>query len=58
MKRSGYDFSKLLLLGSVNEARPYGLNNTQKMIPKYDHRVVTPRIGFGYVASQPVKISG
>jgi len=33
MKRSGYDFSKPPLLGSVVEARPYGLD-TQKMIQK------------------------
>jgi len=32
MKRSGYDFRKPPLLGSVIEARPYGLNETQKMI--------------------------
>jgi len=58
MKRSGYDFSKPPFLGSVIEARPYGLNDIQKMIQKQDGRFVTPRIGLGYVPSQPVKISG
>ena len=28
MRRSGYDFSKPSLMGSVIEARPYGLNDT------------------------------
>jgi len=32
MKKSGFDFSIPPLLGSVIEARPYGLNDTQKMI--------------------------
>jgi len=58
MKRSDYDFSKPPLLGTVVEARPYGLNDTHKMIQKQGGGVVAPRIGLGYVASQPVKISG
>ena len=33
-RRSGYDFSKPPLLGSIVEARPYGLNDTQKVIQK------------------------
>jgi len=51
MKRSGYDFSKLPLLGSVIEAIPYGLNDTQKMMQKQASGVITPRIGLGYVPS-------
>jgi len=58
MKRPGYDFSKPPLLGNVIDARPYGLNDTQKMIQKQGGGVVTPRIGLGYVPSQPVKLSG
>ena len=42
IKRSGNDFSKPPLLGSVIEVRPYGHNDTQKMIQKQDGRVVTP----------------
>jgi len=57
MKRSGYDFSKPQLLESVIEARPYGLNDTQRMIQKMGGEVVTTRIGLSYVPSQPVKIS-
>jgi len=51
IKRSGYHFSKPPLLGSVIEVRPYGLNDTQKMIQKQDGGLVTPRIGLGYVPS-------
>jgi len=58
MKRSGYDFGKPPVLGIVVEARPYGLNDTQKMIRKQGGGVITPRIGLGYVPFQPVKISG
>ena len=56
MKRSSYGFSKSPLLRSVIEARPYGINDTQKMIPKLGGEVITPRIRLGYVPSQPVKI--
>jgi len=56
IKSSSYDFNKPPLLGSVIEA--YGLNDTQKRIEKQGGRVVTPRIGLGYVPSQRVKISG
>jgi len=55
MKRSSYNFSKPPLLGSVIEARPYGLNGTQEMIQKQRGGVVAPRIGLVYVPSQPVK---
>jgi len=34
MKKSGYDFNKPAPLGNVIEAKPYGLNDTQKMIQK------------------------
>ena len=34
MKRSNYNFSKPPLLGNIIEAKPYGLNDTQKMIRK------------------------
>jgi len=51
MKRSVYDFSKPSLLGNVIEVRPYGLNDTQKMIQKQGGAVVTTKIGLGYVPS-------
>jgi len=57
MKRSGYDFSKPPLLGSVIEASRYGFNDTQKMIQKQGGGFITLLIGLGYVPSQPVKIS-
>jgi len=34
MKKSSYDFSKLPPLGSVLKARPYRLNNTEKIIQR------------------------
>jgi len=49
MKRFGNDFRKPPLLGSVIKARPYGLNDTQKMIQKQGGGVVTPRIGHGHI---------
>jgi len=58
MKRFGYNFSKWPLLGNAIEARPYGLNNTHKMIQKQGGGVVTPRISLGYVPCQLVEISG
>ena len=51
IKRSGYDFSKPSLLGSVIEVRLYGLNDTKKMIPKQGGVVVTPIIGLSHVPS-------
>jgi len=57
IKRSGYDLNKPPLWGSVIEATPYGLNDTQKMIQKQAGGVVTLGIDLGYVPSQPVKIS-
>jgi len=56
IKRFGYDFTKPPLLGSVSEARPHGLNDTQKMIQKQGGGVLTLRIRPGYVPPQPVKI--
>jgi len=56
MKRSSYDFGKPPFFGSVIEARPYGLNDNQKIIQKQGGGGITPRIGLGYVPSQPVKI--
>jgi len=56
MQRFGYN--KPPLLGSVIKARPYRLNDTQKMIQKQGASVVTPRIGLGYVPSQLMKIAG
>jgi len=46
------------LLGIVIEARPYGLNDTQKLIQKHCGGIVTPRIGLGYIPSKTMKISG
>jgi len=32
MKKSGYDFNNPISLGHVIEAKPYGINETQKKI--------------------------
>ena len=51
MDKFGYDFNKTPSLGHVIEAQPYGFNDIQKMIQRQSGRVVTPRIGLGYIAS-------
>jgi len=49
MKRSGYEFSKAPLLGSIIKVRAHGLNDTQKM--NRVAGVVKPRVGLVYVPS-------
>ena len=48
MKKSSYAFSKPMHSGCMIEARPYNLNDTQKMIQKQG-QVTVPKIGLGYV---------
>ena len=45
-------------MGHIIEAKPYGLNDTQKMIQRWGGGVVTLRIDLGYISFQPAKISG
>ena len=46
------------LLGCVIEAKPYGINETQKKIQEQGGAVAVPKVGLGYVPPQPVRISG
>ena len=56
MKKSSYDFNTPTSIGYVTEVKPYGLNDMQKIIQRWDAGVHTPKIGLGYIPSQPVKI--
>jgi len=58
MEKSSYDFRKLASLGHIIKAKPYGLNDTQKMIQSQGGGVFTPRIGLGYILDVPITISG
>jgi len=57
MEESGYDFSKPPSLGHIIDAKPYGLNDKQKMVQKQGDEIVAPRIRLGYMSSEPLKIS-
>ena len=58
MERAGYNFQNPATLGKVIEVKPYGLNNTQKMIQERGGSVSVSKVGLGYTPLQPVKISG
>jgi len=58
LKKSGYDFHKPVPLGCPIEARPYGINGTQKMIQEQGGVVAVPKVGRGYAPPQPVRILG
>ena len=58
MKKSGYESDNPISLGHVIEAKPYGINETQKKIQEQGGIVVVPKVGLGYVAPQPIRISG
>ena len=49
MKKSGYNFNKVVSLGYVIEAKPYGINETQKKIQEQGGVVVVLKVGLGYV---------
>ena len=58
LKKSGYDFNRPIPLGCVIEAKPYGINETQKRIQKQGGVVVVPKVGLDYEPPQLVQISG
>jgi len=58
LKKSGYDFNRPVSLGYVIEAKPYGINETQKRIQEQGGVVAVPKVGLGYATPQPVQISG
>jgi len=57
VEESGYDLSKASSPGHAIDAKPYGSNDTQKMVQKLDDEIVTPRVSLGYRPPQPVKFS-
>jgi len=57
MKKSSYDFNKPVSWGHVVEAKPYGINETQKKIQEQGGVVAVLKIGLGHVPPQPVRIS-
>jgi len=56
MKKSGYDFNRLVPFGCVIEAKTYDINETQKKIQEQRVVMAVPKIGPGYVPPQPVQI--
>ena len=57
MEESGSDFRKPPSSGYVIDIKPYGPNREPKMVQEQGDETVTPRIVFGYMPSQLVKIS-
>jgi len=49
MKKSGYNFNKVVSLGYVIEAKPYGINETQKKIQEQGGIVAVLKVGLSYV---------
>ena len=43
LKKSGYDFNKPVPLGRLIKAKPYGINETQKMIQEQGGVVAVPK---------------
>jgi len=58
LKKSGYDFNRPVPLGRVLEAKPYGINETQKRIQEQGGVVAVPKVGLSHTPPQPVRISG
>jgi len=57
IKNSSYNFKKPPPLGNIIEARPYRLNDIEKMIQRQGGSVEILRIRLGYIPSQLVKNS-
>jgi len=58
LKKSGYNFNKPVPLGYAIEAKPYGINETQKKIQEQGGVVAVPKVGLSHTPPQPVRISG
>ena len=58
LKKSGYDFNRSVPLGCVIEAKPYGINETQKNIQEQGGDVEVPKVGLDHAPPQPVRILG
>jgi len=58
MENAGYDFQNPTTLGKVLEAKPHGLNETQRKIQEQGGSVGVSKVELGFVPSQPIRISG
>jgi len=58
MEKAGYDFQNPTTLGRVVEAKPHGLNETQRKIQEQGGSVGVSKVGLGFMPSPPIKISG
>ncbi|KAL9239139.1 hypothetical protein vseg_013488 [Gypsophila vaccaria] len=57
LEKAGYDFENPILLGSVIEAEPYGLNEEQKKIFKQEGNYTATKVGLGYELPTPTKVT-
>ena len=58
MEKADYDFQNPTNLGKVVEAKPHGLNKTQRKIQEHRGSVGISTVGLGFMPSQPIRISG
>ena len=58
MEKAGYDFQNPTTLGKVVEAKPHGLNETQRKIQEQGGSVGASKVGLGFMSSLPIRISG
>ena len=58
LKKSDYDFNRPVPLGCVIEAKPYGINETQKKIQEQGDAVAISKVGLGYAPPQQFRSQG
>jgi len=57
MEKADYDFQNPTTLGKVVEARPHGLNETQRKIQEQGGSIGVSKVGLGFMPSQLIRIS-
>ena len=57
LAKSGYDFENPTPMGKVIDAKPHGLNDTQKKLLEYGDGFQESKTGVGFKRPTPVKIS-
>ncbi|XP_057246772.1 uncharacterized protein LOC130589519 [Beta vulgaris subsp. vulgaris] len=57
LANSGYDFENPASMGNVIEVEPHGINDTQKKLQEYGVEVRPTKVGLGFEAPTPIKIS-
>ena len=58
MEKASYDVQNPTTLGKLVEAKPHGLNETQRKIQEQGGSVGVSKVGLGFMPSKPIKISG